>query len=274
MILLRQIRNFLITMALAVVITIGFNFGTSSGWAATLLPSQMFGQVPIASELPGNITETAIIFSSPNFLLALVVGVVMAFAFQLLFTNLAIAVIAAPDSSSHHSNSENPSDSVGIETKVGLGLLVSVSIALFAASFLAVKLSLVGSPELGAITGISIWSVFFTLLTWFGSTTLGSLLGSIMSAATTGIQGLLGTGTAMLGANIAKNQVVSTAEEVTAAVRRELTSGFDPNSIQKVLQSSLDKVQLPNLNLDQLGSQFSKLLKDADLGSIADSDLS
>ena len=272
---LRQIRNFLITMVLAIGLTIAFNFGMSSGWAATLLPSQMLGQVPSTSQLSGAIVENDTLFSG-NFFLALVVGVLMAFAFQLLFTNLAIAVIAAPDSSPHDrnlDNSNNSSDNVGIETKVGLGLLVSVSIALFAASFLAVKLSLVANPELGAITGVTIWSVFFTLLTWFGSTTLGSLLGSIISAATTGIQSLLGTGTAMLGANIAKNQVVSTAEEITAAVRRELTSGFDPDSIQKTLQSSLDKVQLPNLNLDQLGSQFAKLLKDADLGSIANSDL-
>ena len=272
---LRQIRNFLITMVLAIGLTIAFNFGMSSGWAATLLPSQMLGQVPSIPPLPGTIVENDTLFSG-HFFLALVVGVLMAFAFQLLFTNLAIAVIAAPDSSPHDrnlDNSNNSSDSVGIETKVGLGLLVSVSIALFAASFLAVKLSLVANPELGAITGVTIWSVFFTLLTWFGSTTLGSLLGSIISAATTGIQSLLGTGTAMLGANIAKNQVVSTAEEITAAVRRELTSGFDPDSIQKTLQSSLDKVQLPNLNLDQLGNQFAKLLKDADLGSIANSDL-
>ena len=269
MISLRQVRNFFMTMIFSVTIvtTIAFVFGTSKSWAATLLPNQIVAQLPI--------TETTILFSTPNFLLALVVGVVMAFAFQLLFTNLAIAVIAAPDSPSRasHNSSESTNDSVGIETKVGLGLLVSVSIALFVACFLAVKLSLVGSPELGAITGVSIWAIFFTLLTWFGSTTLGSLLGSIISAATTGIQGLLGTGTAMLGANIAKNQVVSTAEEVTAAVRRELTAGFDPDTIQKTLQSSLDKVQLPNLNLDQLGSQFAKLLKDANLESIASSDL-
>jgi len=272
MIQVRQARRFFITMVLAVVvvITIAFDFGTSSSWAATLLPnkllsSQVVGQVPIA--------QNPIVFSEPNFLLALVVGVVMAFAFQLLFTNLAIAVIAAPDNSTYNSNADNSHDNVGIQTKVGLGLLVSVSIALFAACFLAVKLSLVGSPELGAITGVSIWAVFFTLLAWFGSTTLGSLLGSIISAATTGIQGLLGTGSALLGANIAKNQVVSTAEEITAAVRRELTAGFDPDTIQKTLQSSLAKVQLPQLNLDQLGTQFKKLLQDANLGSIANSDL-
>lgn len=226
---------------------------------------RQIGQLPIS--------ETATLFSSPKFLLALVVGVVMAFAFQLLFTNLGIAIIASPMPTSD-SASESLGDTVrGIETKVGLGLLVSVSMALFAASFLAVKLSIVSSPVLGVIIGVSIWSIFFTLLTWFGSTALGSLLGSIISTATTGVQSLLGAGTAVLGANIAKNQAVSTAEDITAAVRRELTAGFDPDSIRTTLQSSLANIELPKLNLDQLGGQFEKLLKDADLGAIADSDL-
>jgi hypothetical protein len=268
MISLRKIRSFILTMSLAVmvVITTTFVFGTLESGAATIVSDPVTGQLPIADPI--------MVFSGAKFLLALVVGVVMAFAFQLLLTNFAIAMIATPDASSANGDSENLGDTIrGIETKVGLGLLVSVSIALFVASFLAVKLSLVGSPMLGAITGVIIWALFFTLLTWFGSTALGSLLGSIISTATTGVQGLLGTGSAMLGANIAKNQIVSTAEEVTAAVRRELTAGFDPDSIRTTLQSSLDKVQLPKLNLDQLGGQFEKLLKDADLSTIADSDL-
>ncbi len=268
MISLRKIRNFILTMSLTgvVVITTTFVFGTLESGAATIISSPVAGQLPIA--------DPAMLFSGAKFLLALVVGVVMAFAFQLLFTNLAIAVIATPDRPAKESDSENLGETIrGIETKVGLGLLLSVSIALFVASFLAVKLSLVGSPTLGAIIGVIIWAIFFTLLTWFGSTALGSLLGSIISTATTGVQGLLGTGSAMLGANIAKSQIVATAEEITAAVRRELTAGFDPDSIRTTLQSSLDKVQLPSLNLDKLGGQFEKLLKDADVGAIADSDL-
>ncbi|MCY7407603.1 MAG: MFS transporter, partial [Alkalinema sp. CAN_BIN05] len=148
-----------------------------------------------------------------------------------------------------------------------------VSIALFLATFLAVKLSLVGSPMIGSIIGVIIWAIFFTLLTWFGSTAVGSLMGSIISTATTGVQGLLGTGSAVFGANLAKNQIVSTAEEVTAAVRRELTSGFDPDSIRTTLQRSLDQVQLPQLNVDQLGGQFERLLKEVDFSAIGSSDL-
>ncbi|KGF71649.1 hypothetical protein DO97_17095 [Neosynechococcus sphagnicola sy1] len=112
------------------------------------LPYQIVRQLPIA--------ETATLSSGSQFVLALIVGVVMAFTFQLLFANLAIAVLASPDSPSDDSDSESLGDSVrGIETKVGLGLLVSVSIALFAASFLAVKLSLLSNHGLGAREAIN-----------------------------------------------------------------------------------------------------------------------
>ena len=264
-----KIRSFILTMGLAsVLVTTGaFLLGPSGSNAATLAGSAIVGQLPVDSSV--------LIFPGDKFALAVVAGVIMAFAFQLLFANLAIAVIAGPDSLTERNDSdENLGDTIrGIETKVGLGLLISVSIALFFASFLAVKLSLVGSPMIGAIIGVIIWAIFFTLLTWFGSNAVGSLMGSIISTATTGIQGLLGTGSAVLGANLAKNQIVSTAEEVTAAVRRELTSGFDPDSIRTTLQRSLDQVQLPQLNIDQLGGQFERLLKDVDFSAIGSSDL-
>ncbi len=243
----------------------------SIGLVAPLI-AQVTSPYQTVEQLP--IEETTIVFSDPKFVLALVAGVVMAFGFQLLFTNLAIAVVAAPDNPATAGDSDSLGEAIrGIETKVGLALLVSVSIALFAASFLAVKLSLVGSGLLGAITGIEIWAVFFTLLTWLGSTALGSLLGSVINTATSGIQGLLGTGTAILGANVAKSQAVSTAEEITAAVRRELTAGLDPDSLRTTLQSTLSSVELPKLNLDQVRQQFEKILKDADLSALADSDL-
>ena len=263
-----KIRSFILTMGMASVLvtTAAFVLGVSDSSAA-LPANSIVGQLPV--------DNSVLIFPGDKFALALVAGVIMAFAFQLLFANLAIAVIAGPDSSSKKSDpDEHLGDTIrGIETKVGLGLLISVSIALFLASFLAVKLSLVGSPMIGSIIGVIIWAIFFTLLTWFGSTAVGSLMGSIISTATTGIQGLLGTGSAVLGVNLAKNQIVSTAEEVTAAVRRELTSGFDPDSIRTTLQRSLDQVQLPQLNVDQLGGQFERLLKEVDFSAIGNSDL-
>ncbi|MCY7335326.1 MAG: MFS transporter [Chamaesiphon sp.] len=219
--------------------------------------------------------------SSPEIFISLLSGIAMAFAFQLLLTNLGVAILSSPgtpdlDSDSGHDDGDDEglmSTMRGIETKVGIAALITVTIALFAACYLAVKLSLVNNAFEGAIVGVVIWSIYFTIVVWLGSSAVGSLIGSIVSTATSGLQGIMGTATTALGANAAKNQVVSTAEEVTAAVRRELTSGFDPSSIQKTLQSSLGNLQLPGVDLDKIGSQFEKLLKESDLKDIANSDL-
>jgi hypothetical protein len=213
--------------------------------------------------------------SSPQLLVSLLSGLMMAFAFQLLLTNLSVAFIASPGAlpDSDHDSDGLISTIRGIETKVGVGALITVTIALFAACFLAVKLSLVSNLFLGAIIGVVIWSTYFSVMVWLGSSAVGSLIGSIMSTATSGLQGIIGTATTALGANAAKNQLVTTAEDITAAVRRELTSGIDADSIQKTLQNSLSSLKLPNLDLDAIGGQFEKLLKESDLKDIADSDL-
>ncbi|MEH2320595.1 MFS transporter [Nostoc sp.] len=231
-------------------------------------------QIPISSDILTQ-EQASLVFSGPKFLVALLAGVLMAFAFQLLLTNFSVAVgISALGGSSSSDESESLGGTIRkVETAAGLWVLVTATIALFSASFLAVKLSLIESAFLGAIIGVVIWSAFFTVIMWLGSSAVGSLIGSVASTVTTGMQGIMGTASAALGANAAKNQLVSTAEEITAAVRNELTSGFDPDSIKNTLQSSLSAVQLPQLDTKQIRSQFEKLLKEGNLQSIADSDL-
>jgi ElaB/YqjD/DUF883 family membrane-anchored ribosome-binding protein len=223
------------------------------------------------------IPEVSVAFSGPKFLVAMLSGVLMAFAFQFLLTNFSVAVgIAAlgGDSSDDDDNSQSLGSTIrGVEAKVGIWALITASIALFVASFLAVKLSLIGSAALGAIIGVVIWSAYFFLIVWLGSSAVGSLIGSLVKTASAGFQGMMGTATAALGANAAKNQMVSTAEDITAAVRRELTSGFDPDSIKNTLQSSLSSLQLPKLDTKDIRNQFDQLLKDVDLQSLGDSDV-
>jgi hypothetical protein len=218
--------------------------------------------------------ETVLVFSGPKFLVALLAGIVMAFAFQLLLTNLTVALA----SSSGVDAADDDEDTLGnqirkTKSKIGLWASITAAISLFSASFLAVKLSSIQSAAIGAIIGVVIWSTYFTIVMWLGSSAVGSFLGSLVSSVTSGLQGLMGTAGAAIGANTAKNQMVSTAEEITAAVRRELTSGVDPNSIQKTLQSSLSSLQLPKLDFQEVRQQFDRFLKDSDLKDLADSDL-
>ncbi len=230
-------------------------------------------QFPVAQEILTP-EEAALVFSGPKFFVALLSGIVMAFAFQLLLTNLSLAAGISSGGDLGEDNSETIGGKIrSVEGKVGLWALITASIALFSASFLAVKLSLIESAFLGAIIGVVIWSSYFTLLLWLGSSAVGSLIGSLVNTVSSGFEGLMGTATSAIGANVARNQAVSTAEEITAAVRRELTSGIDPDRISKTLQSSLSSIQLPQLDLNQIRQQFDRLLNESDLKDIADSDV-
>lgn len=219
--------------------------------------------------------QASLMFSGPKFLVALFAGLLMAVAFQLLLTNFSVAVGI---SAGGGDVGDDDADTVGnqiraVEAKVGIWALFTVSLALGAACFLAVKLSLIENTLLGSIIGVVIWAAFFSLITWLGSNAVGSLIGAIVNTANSGLKGLMGTASAAIGANVTKNQAVSTAEDIAAAVRKELTSGFDPDSIKNTLQSSLSSLQLPNLNLNEIRGQFDKVLKDVDFESFGDSDL-
>ncbi|MDJ0593965.1 MAG: MFS transporter [Pleurocapsa sp. MO_226.B13] len=224
------------------------------------------------------VQDASFVFNGPQFFAALIAGVVLAFAFQLLFTNLAIAagISMAGGSSSNDSDKDSNSEGFGTTIKkvgmaVGLGTLISVSLALFIASLLAVKLGLFVAPLSGAIVGLVIWAAFFALMMFFSSKTIGSLLGSVTSTATSGMQSILGTATAVIGAGAASKQVVNTAEAAAAVVRRELGMAIDPVSMRENVEDFLQSVKPAGLDINQIARDFEDLLDDENLQEIVDS---
>ncbi|MEH2086104.1 MFS transporter [Nostoc sp.] len=227
---------------------------------------------------PSNVTpeQASVLISGPRFFVALISGVILAFAFQLVLTNLSLA--AGISYLGHSSDSDSDNGEVGslggsirkIGTAVGIWTLFTVTIALLIASYLAVKLSLVISDRgLGAILGLVIWGAYFLLLVWVSSTTVGSLIGSVVNTATSGFQAIMGTATAALGAKAVNSQVVATAEAAAAAVRRELGSAIDPVSIRENIEDYLEKIRPPELDVSKIRSDFENLLNDPQLKAIA-----
>ncbi|MBE8967327.1 MFS transporter [Nostocales cyanobacterium LEGE 12452] len=238
-------------------------------------PLLWFAQVQVE---PSNVTpaQASALISGPRFFVALISGVILAFAFQLVLTNLSLA--AGISYLGHSSDSDSDNGEVGslggsirkIGTAVGIWTLFTVTIALLIASYLAVKLSLVISDRgLGATLGLVIWGAYFLLLVWVSSTTVGSLIGSVVNTATSGFQAIMGTATAALGAKAVNNQVVATAEAAAAAVRRELGSAIDPVSIRENIEDYLEKIRPPELDVSKIRSDFENLLNDPQLKAIA-----
>jgi nucleoid DNA-binding protein len=244
---------------------------------AAYKPLLWVAQVPV---VPTGITpeQASVINSGPRFFVALISGVILAFAFQLVLTNLSVA--AGISYLGRPSDSDSGSGEVGslggtirkIGTAVGIWTLITVTIALLLACFLAVKLSLlVLDARLGAILGLVIWGAYFLLLVWVSSTTVGSLIGSVVNSATSGFQAIMGTATAALGAKAVNQQVVATAEAAAAAVRREIGNAVDPDSIRENVEDYLEKIRPPELDLSKIRGDFENLLKDPNLQAIAGS---
>ncbi|MCG9892874.1 MAG: apolipoprotein A1/A4/E family protein [Thermosynechococcaceae cyanobacterium MS004] len=210
--------------------------------------------------------ETTLAFSGPQFFTALVAGLFLTFGFQMLLTNFSVAAgisvfSLAPND---HESSGGGSSMGTIGKAVGLWTLVTVSIALFVASLLAVKLSFVTTTIMGVTVGLVIWASYFSILVWISSTTVGSLVGSVVSTATKGFQTVFGTATAALGVKAAGSELVSSAEAAAAAVRREMTAYVDPQDVQESFGKLISTVRSPELNLQGIREQFEKILKESD----------
>ncbi len=223
----------------------------------------------IACVLGANVTNA--VFSGSQGFLVLIAGLVLAFAFQLLLANFFIALgISYSDSEAQADKSETLDDTIDkIGTIVGLRTLGTLSITLFSACFLAVKLSLVDDVVLGAIFGLTIWATYFTLLVWISLTTVGSVIGTVVNSATSGLQGIIGTAAIALGAKQVSDRVVSTAEAAATTVRRELSSAVDYNRSTEAIASYLKQLRLPEEDRTQLQAEFEKLIVEPEMQSIA-----
>ena len=251
----------------------------SVGMLLGLCSTQLwFAKVPIASPVAQTVNtpeQAALVFSGPQFLIALIAGVLMAFAFQFLLTNLTVAAGISSDENPLDADSD---DSWGkavrkVESKVGAWTLLTVNIAIFIACFLAVKLSLISSLALGAIVGVVIWSAYFLLLLWVSSSAIGSLVGSVVNTASSGMQGVMATAGAALAGQAANAQIVNTVEASVAAVRRELSSAVDPTRVRETVQDYFADLQVPKLDLKQIRNDFENLLTSSELRSLTDSDV-
>lgn len=236
-------------------------------------PLLWLAQVPVngAAVTPA---QASVVTSGPRFFVALISGVILALAFQLVLTNLSIAAgISYLGRSSMVEHREDLGGTIRkIGTRLGIWTLITVTLALLIACFLAVKLSLlILDPRLGAILGLVIWGAYFLLLMWFSSTTLGSLIGSVFHTATAGFQAILGTAGAALGAKAVNQQVVATAEATAQAVRRQLGSAIAPNTIRENIESYIEKLRPPEIDIARVRSEFENLLKEPQFQAIASS---
>ncbi len=217
-----------------------------------------------------------------NFFICIISGILLAFAFQFLLTNLGVAIgvtaignLKESDSGSSSSSSGKDSDStpVGVKISTGFGifLLISMCITLFFASLIAVKLTLIPSNLIGFTLGLVIWAGYLLLWLYLDSKAISSLLGSVVStiknglgAGASAVDSLVGTSPAGEAKKVAK----STIQTVTEEVRKE----FDSSALENKLDEYVKKLKPQSFDLNNIQDHLADLLNQVEVKEMGSKD--
>lgn len=202
---------------------------------------------------------------------SLFAGLIMAFAFQLLLTNLGVAVglsaagwaIAAKGEPNEDQPiveeqpaADQPSVKLPVSHLLGIGVTLSLASVLFPTAYLATEFSKISQPGLGLIFGLMLWATYLLLLTWISSVTVSSIVGSVFGAAANGVRRLFSA----VGQAVSPDKGSDKNADRTADA--EVASKVDRLAIvaAELSQAMASQQQLPELLPRMLAQEREKLL--------------
>jgi|GEM_PF-3889223 len=193
--------------------------------------------------------------SSGRILVVILAGLLFGMAFQLLLANLGVAIglsvfnlKPSPDASTRSDQSSgsdlNVVAIVGIAA--GLAIMLSIDGVLFAACFLAVKLSQVSDPWLGGVLGLLIWSVYLILLTWLSTSAVGTVADTLLGFTSTGLRRLF-----MAVRQLFISEATSTPnevedEEVVAIAKQQALQAIEEIDLRTVFEEAVAQSKSEN----------------------------
>ncbi len=237
----------------------------------TLVPVALFAQVetfPADLLIPG-----------ASFITALVVGIILAFGFQLILTNLSAAVgLSAMHSPLESLRKRVESGGEGqqrqrqggeeaepveeklrtVNTTFGIWAVITSAISLFFAAWLAVEFSVALTAIAGLTLGLAIWGLFYLITAILEMTAVSSMVGSLMDVARSGFRTVSTTASQILGTSEEK-QAADTTRSIIDAVRGEV---FGDIGVRKTIQNYVDQMK-PSYR--QLSREIEGILDNAEI---------
>jgi|GEM_PF-6376157 hypothetical protein len=234
--------------------------GLISLFAGIVLAVNTYGQSDLG---PNSSLLDSEMITSPNFLVTIVAGVLMALGFQFILTNLSVALgitslgdiksktkrllhkkrheesYEGREEAQDRSNATTTHTASKFMSITGIWALVTGSISLFFASLLAVKLTLIESNVIGFTLGLVIWAVYSLVMLYLESRAIGSVISGVWGAAIGAIRsGISGAGSLFSGKETQADRDQSVAETIRNEVYQlvedpEMNARFD-TLIEKV----------------------------------------
>ncbi|QDV38798.1 ICP22 family protein [Tautonia plasticadhaerens] len=231
---------------------------------------------------------------------AILVGLILAVAFQLLLTSLSVAAgisMLGPldeedgGKSGGRKRRGNASvlpsaEEVGEEAReitgaFGLWAAITTAISLFAACWLAGELGLIRRQAaldddvqgpvnalLGALIGLTTWGLFYTLLTTMEGMAITSAVGSLIRTAMAGFKSVASATTSLFEPS-AKQQASDMAEGMTKAVADVLQRDGDAQRLKRDLRDYLRELKPRPLDPGAVRRQVAGLLDDLELHAVS-----
>ena len=218
----------------------------------------------------------------PHLVLAIVAGVILAFAFQLALMGLSLATglsltpnlmkasakakaaRLAGNTATHFDEEEHEKklhmhESVHLVNSLGVATLVTISISLFLATWLSLRLSFINGDEYRYVMATVVWAAFLMILTYLEWKSVRSMLGGLASIASSGFH----TGTGFLHGLISKSpahQLEDAAKHTMHSVFKDLSHAARKSDLPKTLGRYLQDVKPDGLDYDRIHDEIADLV--------------
>lgn len=220
-----------------------------------------------------------------HFFMAVIAGILLAFAFQFILTNLAVAsgITAMGDvremgkhnrsSSSSpkrkdrdHDHDDPDATPLGVKISTGFGIFLTatMAISLFFASLIAIKLTLTSSNMIGVTLGLVIWAGYLLLGLYIDSKVVSSLTGSVFSA----VKEMLSAGSSAVTnmfSSSDRSRAKDTARDTVKAIHDEIRQEYDLSNIEEKLDKYIGKLEPQKLNMDSIHEHLAELIEDIEI---------
>ncbi|MGF1451111.1 MAG: hypothetical protein ACFB21_03435 [Opitutales bacterium] len=224
-----------------------------------------------------------------SFFGALVAGVIIALAFQLVLTGLAVAFgISAVGNiekqakkdkqKAEKSGKDSGGSSVGPATiTVGIGFwsALSASIAIFGAVWIAVSAILPLTTLTAVACGLGIWATAIIVLAWMDSRAISTFSGAVTNAAISGLRGISHGVSGLMGKSQAKQaeQIIEhSADHVVDRIRDEVRANFDGQRFEEKLEHYIHTLEPQRFDAAMLRSELEAILDEIEIEEDYDGD--
>ncbi|MDX9760664.1 MAG: hypothetical protein WDA72_11645 [Desulfomonilia bacterium] len=233
--------------------------------------------VPVALFAQVETFPADLLIPGASFITALVVGIILAFGFQLILTNLSAAIglsaVHIPLESVRERvragggkrKEQEKGESEPVEEKMrtvsmtfGIWAVITSAISLFFAAWLAVEFSIALTAVAGVTLGLAIWGLFYLITAVLEMTAVSSMVGSLMGVARAGFRSISATASGILGTS-EENQAADTTRSIIDAVRSEV---FGDIGVKKTIQNYVGQMT-PSYR--QLGKEIEGILDNAEI---------